>query len=117
MNYPSTAEISKSFIVISNGGTGRTAGAREQKDIIISNSPESARGSPRPARAGGNLVGRGIANPMSERTRGFEMLPWGGTSIPLPALFSFVIFLNFLDSLVRIQVSMTQIKLSIPKYV
>ena len=33
----------------------------------------SERGSPRPARAGSNLVGRGIANPMSERTRGFEM--------------------------------------------
>jgi hypothetical protein len=79
--------------------------------------PSEERGSPRPARAGGNLVGRGIANPMSERTRGFEMLLWGGTSIPLPALFSFVIFLNFLDSLVRIQVSMTQIKLSLPKYV
>jgi hypothetical protein len=35
---------------------------------------EELRGSPRPAaRAGGNLVGRGIANPMSERTRGFEL--------------------------------------------
>jgi hypothetical protein len=49
----------------------------------------SERGSP-------SLVGRGIANPMSERTRGFEMLPSppqrgeGSTSIPLPALFSFV---------------------------
>jgi hypothetical protein len=63
----------------------------EQKDIIISSSPENARGSPRPARAGGNLVGRGIANPMSERTRGFE-LPRNGTKFPLPALLVFPIF-------------------------
>ena len=36
--------------------------------------PNTERGSPSPAvRTGGNLVGRGIANPMSERTRGFEM--------------------------------------------
>jgi hypothetical protein len=69
---------------------------------------DELRGSPRPAaRAGSNLVGRGIANPMSERTRGFEMLlsplspSWwkgegkGSTSVPLPALFSFVIFSNF----------------------
>jgi hypothetical protein len=41
----------------------------ETKDFI------ELRGSPRPARAGSNLVGRGIANPMSERTRGFEILP------------------------------------------
>jgi hypothetical protein len=42
---------------------------------------EELRGSPRlvlptaalEGRARGNLVGRGIANPMSERTRGFEM--------------------------------------------
>ena len=41
---------------------------------IISNTGEELRGSPSPAvRAGGNLVGRGIANPMSERTRGFEI--------------------------------------------
>jgi hypothetical protein len=40
----------------------------ETKDFI------ELRGSPRPAvRAGSNLVGRGIANPMSERTRGFEL--------------------------------------------
>jgi hypothetical protein len=61
-------------------------------DIIISTSHSNTeRGSPRPARAGSNLVGRGIANPMSERTRGFEMLlTKGSTSIPLPALiFSF----------------------------
>ena len=43
------------------------------------------RGSPRPAvRAGSNLVGRGIANPMSERTRGFEILI-KRTKFPLPA--------------------------------
>ena len=43
-------------------------------DFIISRSAEELRGSPRPAvRAGSNLVGRGIANPMSERTRGFEI--------------------------------------------
>ena len=36
-----------------------------------------------------SLVGRGIANPMSERTRGFEMLlREGSTKFPLPALFS-----------------------------
>ena|SRR5918997_3085911 len=46
------------------------------KDIIISPQSQGLRGSPSPAvvRAGGNLVGRGIANPMSERTRGFEIL-------------------------------------------
>ena len=38
----------------------------------------SERGSP-------SLVGRGIANPMSERTRGLE-LPVKGTKFPLPAL-------------------------------
>ena len=45
------------------------------KGIIISRTPEETRGSPSPAvvSAGGNLVGRGIANPMSERTRGFEI--------------------------------------------
>ena len=60
------------------------------KDIIISTNPKhTERGSPSPAfvRAGGNLVGRGIANPMSERTRGFE-LPRNGTKFPLPALIS-----------------------------
>jgi len=36
------------------------------KDIIVSHDTEKLRGSP-------SLVGRGIANPMSERTRGFEM--------------------------------------------
>ncbi len=52
----------------------------ETKDFI------ELRGSPRPAvRAGSNLVGRGIANPMSERTRGFEMLLKGSTRFPLPA--------------------------------
>jgi hypothetical protein len=44
----------------------------------------SERGSP-------SLVGRGIANPMSERTRGFE-LPRNGTKFPLPALLVFPIF-------------------------
>src|ERR671936_372277 len=48
-----------------------------------------------------SLVGRGIANPMSERTRGFEILPslpsfgvperGGDTKIPLPAPFLFII--------------------------
>jgi hypothetical protein len=37
------------------------------KDIIFSSTVEELRGSP-------SLVGRGIANPMSERTRGFEIL-------------------------------------------
>src|SRR3712207_3340732 len=55
----------------------------ETKDFI------ELRGSPRPAvRAGGNLVGRGIANPMSERTRGFELPSEDGTEIPLPALYN-----------------------------
>jgi hypothetical protein len=49
-------------------------GISSSNNIIISNSDSNTeRGSPRPARAGSNLVGRGIANPMSERTRGFEM--------------------------------------------
>ena len=67
------------------------------KDIIISDTESRVRGSPSPAvRAGGNLVGRGIANPMSERTRGFEILSslrrFGlpekedRTKFPLPAL-------------------------------
>jgi hypothetical protein len=46
----------------------------------------SGRGSP-------SLAGRGIANPMSERTRGFEMLlHLGNAKIPLPAPI-FLIFL------------------------
>jgi hypothetical protein len=60
------------------------------KGISISRSPlEELRGSP-------SLVGRGIANPMSERTRGFEMLSSlccfgasereGNAKFPLPAL-------------------------------
>ena len=51
----------------------------------LNSGSDSERGSP-------SLVGRGIANPMSERTRGFE-LPissptgeGGGTKFPLPAL-------------------------------
>ena len=51
----------------------------ETKDFI------ELRGSPRPASAGGSLVGRGIANPMSERTRGFELPRKKGTKFPLPA--------------------------------
>ena len=39
-----------------------------------------------------------IANPMSERTRGFEMLLMDGNAkVPLPALFSLAIFMNFLN--------------------
>jgi hypothetical protein len=42
-------------------------GQGSSNDIIISTNPKhTERGSP-------SLVGRGIANPMSERTRGFEM--------------------------------------------
>ena len=57
-----------------HGSSGE--GDRLAKDIIISPQSQGLRGSPSPAvvRAGGNLVGRGIANPMSERTRGFEIL-------------------------------------------
>ena len=54
----------------------------ETKDFI------ELRGSP-------SLVGRAIANPMSERTRGFEILygeKAGGANVPLPALFSPLIF-------------------------
>jgi hypothetical protein len=36
-----------------------------------------------------SLVGRGIANPMSERTRGFELPERNGTKFPLPAPLSF----------------------------
>jgi hypothetical protein len=54
------------------------------KDIIFSSTVEELRGSP-------SLVGRGIANPMSERTRGFEIASLllfekeEGTEVPLPA--------------------------------
>ena len=59
------------------------------KDIIISNVQSSdERGSPSLARARGSLVGRGIANPMSERTRGFE-IPWIGYEIPTPRAYFF----------------------------
>jgi hypothetical protein len=45
------------------------------KDIIFSHESEKTRGSPRVVnQTTGSLVGRGIANPMSERTRGFEIL-------------------------------------------
>jgi hypothetical protein len=37
-------------------------------NIMFESEAHTERGSP-------SLVGRGIANPMSERTRGFEMLP------------------------------------------
>jgi hypothetical protein len=61
--------------IIVDAGNGTVS----SKDIIVSsNKKEGLRGSP-------SLVGRGIANPMSERTRGFEMLPEGGTKVPLPA--------------------------------
>lgn len=53
-----------------------------------SDSGSELRGSP-------SQVGRGIANPMSERTRGFEILK--GTRLPLPAPFStFIILLKSL---------------------
>ena len=56
---------------------------RETKDFI------ELRGSPRPAvRAGSNLVGRGIANPMSERTRGFELPRKNWNEIPTPRAIS-----------------------------
>jgi hypothetical protein len=65
---------------------------RFSNDIIENVSTNILRGSP-------SLVGRGIANPMSERTRGFEILPSlpslgvrereGDTKIPLPALLVF----------------------------
>jgi hypothetical protein len=46
-----------------------------------------------------SLVGRGIANPMSERTRGFELPSedGDGTIIPLPALLIFPIFSGIAD--------------------
>jgi hypothetical protein len=61
----------------------------ETKDFI------ELRGSPRPARAGGNLVGRGIANPMSERTRGFELPRKNWNEIPTPRAF---LLCDFLES-------------------
>jgi hypothetical protein len=69
----------------------------ETKDFI------ELRGSPRPVKkTGGSLVGRGIANPMSERTRGFEMLlcpcEKGNSGVPLPALT----FSNLLVSWLRV---------------
>jgi hypothetical protein len=72
---------------------------------------EELRGSPRLVlgRARGNLVGRGIANPMSERTRGFEILfslscrrEGNRTKFPLPALLSLAIFTNVLNITIRI---------------
>jgi hypothetical protein len=44
-----------------------------------------------------SLVGRGIANPMSERTRGFEMLSsrGGKYEIPTPRAFFLCHFLKF----------------------
>ena len=54
-------------------------------NIMFESEPRvTERGSP-------SLVGRGIANPMSERTRGFE-LPVNGTKFPLPALFPFLFY-------------------------
>jgi hypothetical protein len=56
------------------------------------------RGSPRPAAraAGSNLVGRGIANPMSERTRGFELPRKKWNEIPTPrAIFPCNLISNF----------------------
>src|SRR5918911_2927394 len=65
---------------------GHDEGISSSNNIIISTSHSNTeRGSPRPARAGSNLVGRGIANPMSERTRGFELPSKDGTKVPLPA--------------------------------
>jgi hypothetical protein len=63
------------FEVATNEPTRPFGHGISSNDIIISKLQKSEeRGSPRPAvRAGSNLVGRGIANPMSERTRGFEM--------------------------------------------
>ena len=55
-------------------------------NIMFESEPRvTERGSP-------SLVGRGIANPMSERTRGFE-LPINGTKFPLPALFLLLLLL------------------------
>jgi hypothetical protein len=64
------------------------------KDISTSsNQFWEERGSPRVVNTTtGSLVGRGIANPMSERTRGFE-LPINGTKFPLPALFLLLLLL------------------------
>ena len=53
------------------------------KDIIILSNPEELRGSP-------SLVGRGIANPMSERTRGFEIPK--GDGYPTPRAILILLF-------------------------
>jgi hypothetical protein len=47
-------------------------------NIISKTATQAGRGSP-------SLVGRGIANPMSERTRGFEIPRKDRTKFPLPA--------------------------------
>ena len=50
-----------------DGGAIRITPIRDV-NIMFESEAHTERGSP-------SLVGRGIANPMSERTRGFEMLP------------------------------------------
>ena len=86
-------ELSSCNVAINEhaGCNGSKKGFDTVSDINIMferEAPNIERGSP-------SLVGRGIANPMSERTRGFEMLPKGGTRFPLPALYTR--FLGIID--------------------
>jgi hypothetical protein len=69
------------------------------------------RGSPRPAvRAGGNLVGRGIAYPMSERTRGFELSRKKWNEIPTPrAIFPHNLISNLIGTRHRYQLILGEI--------
>ncbi len=55
--------------VVSNNDDGKGMSlTKSDVNIMFESEAHTERGSP-------SLVGRGIANPMSERTRGFEMLP------------------------------------------
>ena len=51
-----------------NANSSNTNKKDRDVNIMFESEAHTERGSP-------SLVGRGIANPMSERTRGFEMLP------------------------------------------
>ena len=78
--------------------SGVAAGSHDNHDVLnkksgISDVNIMFESEPRVTERGSpSLVGRGIANPMSERTRGFE-LPINGTKFPLPALFLLLLLL------------------------
>ena len=76
LNSQSSHRTSRFEVVAADEPTCPFGHGGISNDINISSIQKSfaERGSPSLARARGSLVGRGIANPMSERTRGFEML-------------------------------------------